>query len=935
MVATISPLKVNLADPGSVADLANYYASARYYTGTSERPGVFFGSGAAAQRLKGIVAAKVLSRMFVGKSPDGKKQLTKVRRPKPKAETDQRNSTDKKRKKSDAKEPETHVPGFDLTFSAPKTVCVLWALADERTRREIEHALDEAVRETLQYLESELKLARRGKAGKNQQFAKLIFAMFDHTTSRSLQPLLHRHVVILNMCQGVLDKKWGKVNSKVLFQWYRTLGPMMRNTLYQKLHDRLGVEAYRPLVNGEPAGWFELRGVSEQVADHWSSRRKEILAEVEVKYGKNSTAQARQEANLLTRKPKGRRVLSADLDEKWRQEAAALGVTRQTLLPEALGRQTNHDMNRRMDEAITEAARFCLADQSYFSRQKFLQAVSEALQDVPISGVEVARRADAALLRQDLFRQVLHAENQEPIYTSLAMWQNEQKLLQTVDVLMHRTGATVAKRHVDKVLQKHADLIPEQAQATRQLLETPGALKCLTGVAGAGKTRTLNAVREAFEQAGYRVVGTALSGAAKEELAAKAQIETRTVASYAYHLNRPIKDTIKFQQEKLVKRIKHDIRMLYRAALGKSTWQKGAPLNYEKNPVPFVGKSDLTQAVHGQTSRPKSSPHKLDKKTVLIVDEAGMLSTHDMRLLLKTAEKTGATVIAVGDTRQLSPIGPGGPFQRIIQTVPSCHLSQNLRQKNVHDVQAAVDLRSGRVDKMLESYVRRGLLTVAKDRTQAVQKLVTAWSKDGCAKRPEQALILTQTREEARYVNRLCQQDRQLDGQLGRQSVRLHGAKYHVGDRVMFHQALRRKGIENGFRATITAIHPVTREITMKLDRTPSLQQQRLGHTQFVTLKPKEIGVDLLTLGYAATTAKLQGGSAPQVYCLMGGRFTDQNFVYTQITRGEQQTKLFIDRHHAGPKLTQLAESLRQSNQKRLAHDLGLRLEVNQREKSS
>lgn len=476
------------------------------------------------------------------------------------------------------------------------------------------------------------------------------------------------------------------------------------------------------------------------------------------------------------------------------------------------------------------------------------------------------------------------------------MWELEAKLLHTVDVLKNRTGAKISVKRAARILKAHPDLSPEQATAARLLLETPSALRCLTGVAGAGKTRTLNAVRDAFESAGYRVVGTALSGAAKEELAVKAKIETRTVASYEHHLNKSIR-------EKLVERVKHDIRMFYRAAVGKSTWKKA----------------------HAPT---------LDKRTVLFVDEAGMLDTRHMNFLLRAAQRTGATVIAVGDDKQLSPLGPGGPFSRIAKTVPTSHLSENYRQRlSPEDAKAAADLRDGNVEKMLESYVRRGRMTIAPSREKAAQALVTEWAKDGGGQRPEEAIILTQTRAESRHINRLCQMERQLDGQLSSKSVKIHGEKYHVGDRVMFHDPKRNKGIENGYQAKVTAVNPLTKSITVTLDREPSPQQKKMGRSRVVTLGQSEVEPDFITLGYAATTHKLQGQSRERAYCLIGGNLTTQELTYVQVTRGELSTKLFTDRYHAGPKLADLAEAIKKSGRKELAHDQGLRLSIQRDEK--
>jgi len=84
----------------------------------------------------------------------------------------------------------------------------------------------------------------------------------------------------------------------------------------------------------------------------------------------------------------------------------------------------------------------------------------------------------------------------------------------------------------------------------------------------------------------------------------------------------------------------------------------------------------------------------------------------------------------------------------------------------------------------------------------------------------------------------------------------------------------------------------------------------------------REPGDQAVSLAYAATTHRLQGGSTETAYMLVGGQMTDQQMSYTQATRGEQKTFVFVDKLHAGPHLTQLARSMSRSRPKLMAHDV-------------
>jgi conjugative relaxase-like TrwC/TraI family protein len=92
---------------------------------------------------------------------------------------------------------QNHAAGWDMTFSAPKSVSVLWALSEARDRTPIESAHSSAVAAATRYLERTAAWARRGKGGAvREPTAGLLMATFDHHTSRELDPQLHSHAFI-------------------------------------------------------------------------------------------------------------------------------------------------------------------------------------------------------------------------------------------------------------------------------------------------------------------------------------------------------------------------------------------------------------------------------------------------------------------------------------------------------------------------------------------------------------------------------------------------------------------------------------------------------------------------------------------------------------------------------------------------------------------
>ena len=857
MVATITTLV-----SGFAGDYFTSLAKEDYYLGGGEPPGRWRGEGAVALGLDGLVDQASFKDLLAGLRADGR-------------ELDRRSQTTNDRR----------VPGYDLTFSAPKSVSALWASAPPETQRQIEIAFDMAINSTLSWLEKNVRLARRGRGGYRREFAELVIAQFDHGTSRvakgkGFEPQLHRHCVIANVCRGQ-DGRWSGVNSRELHQWTRSLGPMFRATLAEELQHRLGVGLIRPLDSrGQEASWFEVEGVPAELCRQWSSRRDEIERLLEGSTGLGaawSRAQAREAANLASRTAKNHIPPRHELFSLWREAARRFGFAPETVLGSKKNR-SGVDKETLFAAAWSQTTEQIDKSQSTFTYREAVQRVCEAAQTMGLSGAWLADRV-AQHLHQSAEIKLIGEVKGEIRYATQATWREEQTFIAEVEKLRAAPGACVSEKQIAKAIASHPTLLPEQRAAAEQLLKSPGAIRALTGVAGAGKSFTLDVVREALERSGYKVIGAALAGVAKEELAAKAGIESRTVASYLHHFNKSL-------GQKLRERVRHDVRQLIRAIQGKSTY---LPTK--------VG---------------------IDRKTVLIVDEAGMIDTKSFRQLCQEVRRRGGTVIFVGDTAQLQPIAAGGPFRHLLQKLAPASLTTNLRQRDAADLLATEQFRAGGAKHALQNYTERGRLVVAKDRGEAIHRLVDSWTADGGAKRPEQHVIFTPTRSEAQVANRFCQAERMERGTIDRSRSLRHGDDLLcAGDRVLFHKNAFADGIRNGYRGVITKVDRFRGRLTIRLDGE--------GEPRDVTVRSRDYGVEGLTLGYAQTTHKGQGQTVDHSYLLVGGKLADREMIYVQATRGKLSTQLFVDEVHAGEELQELARSLARSRPKELAHDLAAR----------
>ena len=493
---------------------------------------------------------------------------------------------------------------------------------------------------------------------------------------------------------------------------------------------------------------------------------------------------------------------------------------------------------------------------------------------------EPSRDRLASRTRQELDQsravRPLGIDKGEERFATERTWQTERKLLAELEKLRTKPGASADSAKVASVLESHSHLLADQRQAAEQILGGKNSLRTLTGVAGAGKSTTIDAIRDAFERSGYRVIGGALAGVAQEELSQKAQIPARTVASYLHHLDTP---------DPLAQRLGHYAQNLLQAMKGAS--------------------SSLTNEL------------RFDSNTVLILDEAGMIDTRTLWRLSRLVRRSGATLVLVGDAAQLQPISAGGPFTHLTSRDARPQLSENLRQHNAEDRRASELFRGGEAAAALQNYAQRDRLVVTKDRSAAIAELIAVWTKSGGAENPAAHLIFTPTRAEAEAANRLTQREREAAGLIDQhESLRNGEGIICRGDHVLFHRNRFADGVRNGYRGIVTKVDRFIGTLTICLDG---------RETREVTIRLRDYDADGISLGYAQTTHKGQGQTVDNAYLLVGGKLADREMAYVQATRARHSTHLFVDELHAGPELKELTRALSRSRRKELAHDVAAR----------
>ena len=273
---------------------ADYYielAQKDYYTAQGNDPGVWFGRGAAPLGLHGEVESRAFEPLLRGRSPDGCRDLVQ-------------NAGDAHRQTA-----------WDLTFSAPKSVSVVWALAPEDVRKQIEAAHQQAVEAALTFLEETTGLTRRGKAGTRMEPADLVFALFPHYSSRASDPQLHTHCLLINLAVR-RDGTTGALWSKEFFRAKMAAGAVFQVQLAAGLRERLGLATQPDRIG------FQIAGVPKEVCKAFSQRGETIRAILDER--NDHDARTAKQVALDTR-PHKVNVRREELTARWRATAEPLG----------------------------------------------------------------------------------------------------------------------------------------------------------------------------------------------------------------------------------------------------------------------------------------------------------------------------------------------------------------------------------------------------------------------------------------------------------------------------------------------------------------------------------------------------------------------------------------------------------------------------------
>lgn len=753
------------------------------------------------------------------------------------------------------------VAGFDLTFSVPKSVSVLWGVADAVTQERIVAAHHGAVADVIDLFEREVAATRAGISDRDGAVAQVDVAgvaavAYDHFDSRAGDPQLHTHVVIANKVLTVIDGRWRSLDGRPVFASRTGLSAHYDALVADRLSRDLGIEwELRQRGPDRNARW-EIAGVSDDLITEFSSRTREIelkkdelIAEYAARHGRTPSAKTivelRAQATLATRPPKEVRSL-ADLTADWRQRAAErLGTEPSTWSRDVIGHGGNpltaDDVPLAAIEAISaDVVAAVSVKRAVWTHWNLVAEASKQTMDLRFATtedreaviglvVDAAQSRSVVLTPPELALSPARFQREDGTtrfrprhgekYSSSAVLDAEARLLSRAEKVTAPT--VVASVAVRAAASGRVQLSAQQRRAVEGICQSGRQVDVLVGPAGAGKTTTMRALRAAWtaERGRGSVVGLAPSAAASQAL--------------ADDLGVPCENTAKWLHE------------------------------YD----------------HGRA--------ELRRGQLMIVDEATLADTKTLDRLTGIAAGARAKVLLVGDPHQLQSVDAGGAFALLVdRRADAPELVDIHRFSNEWEKDASLALSRGDVQ-AISAYgrhrrIREGVTV------EMVDAAHVAWRADCAAGRA--SILVTESARDVRALNERARAERLiLDGAVDRHEFDLiDGCRASIGDIVITRQNDRRirtmRGgwVKNGDRWKVTDIR-----------RDGTVVVKSLGGRGARTVLPAEYVAEHLDLGYAVTAHRAQGITVDTAHVVVTSSTTREN-LYVSMTRGRDSNIAYV-----------------------------------------
>ncbi|MBD4164535.1 conjugative relaxase [Xanthomonas citri pv. citri] len=731
----------------------NQYAAAHYFSAADdyyakENPGEWQGQGAQVLGLTGPVEQAQLSRLLDGRLPNGERIQTTF------------DPTDNKKRM-----------GLDLTFSAPKSVSMQALVAGDK---DVTAAHDRAVTRALEQVER-LAEARKKVKGKSyrERTGNMVIGKFRHEMSRAKDPQLHTHSVVLNMTQRA-DGAWRALSNEDIFRVQHEVDALYKAELARGLQ-ALGY-AIR-LVDDQ--GNFELDHISRDQIEAFSARSR-LIEEALANEGKTratATTLEKQIISLATRPRKD----ESDRDlvkQYWVEKSREFGIDygprsqldgrtyeagdsfggRGRERGDAGDRIAATSLPARLTpaQAVVQYAINHLTEREAVVRETALTATA-LRRAVGLAGPDEVRAEIKRLVGQGALIEAMPAyrmaDRKDGPALSSAGWKS---YLQDLKGWSDKQ----AQQYVSNAI-KQGSLVPaEKRYTTQKALAREKAILAIerTGRGAIEPIMTAAAVKTALESsalnAGQRFAVETIVSTKNRFVGIQGDAGT----GRTYTVNQAV--------------------ALIKQASAVSEGYRTVALAPYGNQVRALKNEGLEAHTLASFLHTKDKP--IDGKTIIVLDESGVVGARQMEQVMRIVEKSGARMVLLGDTKQTEAIEAGKPFAQLQQDgMQTARISEIQRQKD-HELKTAVEQAAeGRVTQSL-AHIKH--VEELKEPTERHRAIVNDYIQLTEPERRE-TLIVAGTNEARREINRMVRESLDLTGK---------GREFETLTRVDLTQAQRR-----------------------------------------------------------------------------------------------------------------------------------------------
>lgn len=366
------------------------------------------------------------------------------------------------------------------------------------------------------------------------------------------------------------------------------------------------------------------------------------------------------------------------------------------------------------------------------------------------------------------------------------------------------------------------------------------------------------------------------------------------------------------------------------AGAGKTTLMLAAKIAYEQKDMNIKGAciakkaaDNLMQETGIQSHTVASlitalsnNRHPLNSVDVLVVDEAGLLPSTDLQLLINEAKVSNCKIILTGEDKQLDAINRGGSLRFLSrpEIIGTQRIETIRRQRETWAKQVVMDIRDKRSEQALESLEKHNCIHWADNNDEAIEALINDWHHYQKSNPEKQSLVIAREWKDVKKLSKAIRKIYISEGKVSGENVKLVCSvadkkfeyEYSVGDRVKFcRNEYQRLQVSNGALGTILQITRLSdndAEITIALD-----------DKRIITFRASEYSDDIglnLCHAYALTIFSSQGTTIDgNTFTLYSGRM-GQRETYVALSRHKDESHVYVNKAEINERVRSNKEGL-------------------------